>query len=63
MASVRSCQRLVQPTPAGSRMDPLLTKAEPIRNDNNAAKITYSRMKKRYCTDVPAAREEKRENM
>ncbi|KAJ7412642.1 hypothetical protein BTVI_45879 [Pitangus sulphuratus] len=36
--------------PAGSRTDPLLAKAEPIRNDSNASVMTYSRGRKNsYC--------------
>ena len=38
-----------EPIPAGSKMDPLLAKAEPISDSGNASVITYSRRKK-SCT-------------
>jgi len=51
VASVRSCQKLppclIEPVPAGSKMDPLLAKAEPISNGVTSSVITYlSRGKK-----------------
>ena len=44
VASVRSCEKLppclIQPTPAGSKMDPLLAKAKPISDSGSASVIT-----------------------
>jgi len=44
MASVRSCQKfppcLMEPVPAGSKMDPQLAKAKPISNGGSASGIT-----------------------
>jgi len=43
VASVRSCQKLplcpMEPVPAGSKMDPLLAKAEPISDGGSASGI------------------------
>ncbi|KAJ7425831.1 hypothetical protein WISP_20382 [Willisornis vidua] len=54
-ASMRSCQKIppcvVEPMPAGSRMDPPLAKAKAIRNHSNASGITYLRRKKSCCAD------------
>jgi len=47
VASVRSCWKLpsclIEPMPAGPKMDPLLTKAETISDGGNASVITYLR--------------------
>ena len=47
VASVRSCLKLplclIKPMPAGSKMDPLLAKAEPISDGGSASVITYLR--------------------
>jgi len=44
---VSSCEKLppclIKPVPAGSKMDPLLPKAEPISNGGSASVITYLR--------------------
>jgi len=44
VASVRSCQKLplcpTDPVPAGSKMDPLVAKAQPISNGGSASGIT-----------------------
>lgn len=50
---------LAEPIPGGSKMDMLLAKAEPVRNDSNASVLTdLKRKKKCYCMDETAAREE-----
>lgn len=61
VAFVRSFQRVPQgpsqPMPASSRMDPLLAKTKPIRNDRNTSVITdLKRKKKSYCTVVISTR-------
>jgi len=47
VASVRSCKKLppclIEPVPASSQMDPLLTKAKPISDGGSASVITYLR--------------------
>ena len=47
VASVRSCWKLppclTEPMPAGSKMDPLLAKAEPISDGGHASRIMYLR--------------------
>jgi len=47
VASVRSCKKLppcvIKPVPAGSKMDPPLTKAKPISDGGGASVITYLR--------------------
>ena len=55
-----SCQ--TEPVPAGSKMDPLLAKAEPISDGGSASGITYLRRGKSHCAAAIAARE-RRENM
>lgn len=40
---------LSEPMPDSSKLDPLLAKAEPIRDDNNASVITYLRRQNSYC--------------
>jgi len=51
VSSVRSCWKLplcqTEPMPAGSKMDPLLSKAEPISDGGSASAITWLRMKKK----------------
>ena len=44
--------------PAGSKMDPLLAKAEPISNGGSASGITYLRKGRSYCAAAIAARDE-----
>jgi len=50
VASVRSCWKLplclMELMPGGSKMDPLLAKAETISNSGSASMITYLRRKK-----------------
>jgi len=50
VVSVRSCQKLLlcptEPVPDGSKMDPLLAKAEPISDGGGASVISYLRRKK-----------------
>ncbi|KAJ7414001.1 hypothetical protein WISP_87221 [Willisornis vidua] len=61
VASVKGFQKLcpcpVEPMPGSSRMDPLLAKAKPIRNDSNTSVTTEVAQMK------IAAREEQNENM
>ena len=63
MASVRSCQKLplclIGPMPAGSKMDPLLAKAEPISDSGSASGITDLRRGKKTTCAVAARREER----
>ena len=63
---MRSCQKLplcpIKPMPAGSKMDPLLAKAEPISDSGSASVITYLRKGKSYCAAAIAAGE-RSENM
>jgi len=44
VASVRSCEKLppclIEPVPAGSKMDPLLAKAKPISDGGSTSVIT-----------------------
>ena len=67
MASVRSCQKLppcpIEPMPAGSKMDLLLAKAEPVSDGgDNTSGVTYLRRGKRWCAMETAAGE-RSENM
>jgi len=47
VASVRSCQKLppclIEPMSASSKMDPLLTEAEPINDSGSTSEIRYLR--------------------
>jgi len=60
VASVR-CQKLllcpIEPMPAGSKMDPLLTKAKPISDGDSTFLTTYLRRGKN-CYTTAAGREE-----
>jgi len=51
VASGRSWEKLptylIQPVPAGSKMDPPLAKAKPINNGGTASVITYLRRGKK----------------
>ena len=62
MAAVRSCQKLppcpMEPTPAGSRMDPPLGKAEPNSDGGSSRGTKYLRRGKKRYTTATAAREE-----
>lgn len=64
MASVRSCNKLslcpTKPVLAGSRTDPLLTKAEPISHGGSAAGIMHLKEGK---TAVKQQLAERNENM
>lgn len=66
VTSLKSSQKLLpylrEPLPASSRMDLLLLKDEPIRNDSNNAVVTYLRMEKSYFTEVIEARGVQNEN-
>jgi len=46
-ASVRSCEKLppclIKPVPAGSKMDPLVPKAEPVSDGGSASGVKYLR--------------------
>jgi len=61
LASVRSCWKLllclVEPVPAGSKIDPLLAKDEPISKGSNASGTTYLR-RGRTCCGTAIEREE-----
>jgi len=46
-----------EPVLAGSKMDPLLAKAEPISDADSASEITYLRKGKKNCTTT-AVRDE-----
>ena len=66
VASVRSCRKLppclTEPMPAGSKMDPLLDKAEPIINGGSTFGIMYLSWGKSCCATAIAA-SERSENM
>jgi len=51
VTSVRTCEKLppclIKPSPAGSKMDPMLPKAKPISNSGSASGITYLRRGKK----------------
>jgi len=59
MSSVRSCWKfppyLIQPVPAGSKMDPPLAKAEPISDAGSASVITYLRRERKKLHNFTAA--------
>jgi len=61
VAPVRSCQKippwLTEPVPADVKMDPPLTKAEPISDGGSTSVIIYLRRGKNYCA-LAAIREE-----
>ena len=65
MDSVRSCWKLplclIEPMPAGSKMDLLLAKAKPISDSGSASGITYLRRGKKTCGRTAAR--ERSENM
>ena len=67
VASVRSCWKLplclTEPTPAGSKMDPPLAKAEPISDSGSASVITYLRRKKKLLGQTETAAGERSENL
>lgn len=49
---------------SGSRLDPLLAKAEPISDSGSTSGATYKKnTQKSYCTELIAAREEQSENI
>jgi len=64
VAAVRSCWKvplcLIEPMPAGSKVDPPLARAEPIGDGGSASGITYL-IRKKHPTRITAfcsAREE-----
>jgi len=61
VASLRSCKKilrcLMEPMPAGSKMDPPLAKAEPISDGGSASGITYLRRGKGCCTTAAGIEE------
>jgi len=62
VASVRSCEKLppclIDPVPAGSKMDPPLPKAKPISNSGSASALIYVRRGKKNCGGMAVEREE-----
>ena len=63
VVSVRRHQKLLpcrtEPVSAGSKMDLLLAKAEPISDAGGASVITYLRKGKKHCTAAVGERSEK----
>jgi len=49
---------LIQPVPAGSKMDPLLAKVKPISEGSSASVITYLRRERKNCGETALEREE-----
>ena len=66
MASVRRCYKLplcpIESMPASSKVDLLLTKAEPTSNSGSASVIIHVTRVKSCCTTATAA-EKRSENM
>jgi len=62
VASVGSCEKLpsclIKPVPAGSKMNPLLTKAKPISNGGSASVTTYLRRGRKNRREKAVEREE-----
>jgi len=61
VASVRSCEKLppcpTEPTPASSKMDLLLARAEPISDSSSASVRTHLRMGRKPCIIATSAGE------
>jgi len=62
VACVRSYQKLptclIEPVPAGSKMDPPLAKAETIRNSDSTSVITYLNRGRKTCCGTAVERKE-----
>jgi len=50
--------RLIKPMPAGSKMDLLLAKANPISDSGSTSVITYLRKGRKNCSETAVEREE-----
>jgi len=62
VASVKTCEKLppslMEPVPAGFKMDPPLAKAKPVSNSGSASVITYSRRGRKHCSETAVEKEE-----